>query len=172
MFFVPTRRFVKAFIVLFVAAFFVSGAQPSVTRAQDAGRQPAQAGPAAARLAEPAYGEYRGVRLGMTEAQVRAALGVPRESDGRQEFYALSDLEVAQVFYDAGRQVWAVTVSYLGGPGQAPTPEQVFGGPVEVKPDGSVYRMVKYERAGYYVAYSRDAGEAPFVTVVMQKLPN
>jgi len=50
-------------------------------------------------------------------------------------------------------------------------PEQVFGGPVEVKPDGSVYQMVKYERAGYYVAYSLDAGDAPFVTVVMQKLP-
>ena len=47
-----------------------------------------------------------------------------------------------------------------------------FGGPVEVKPDGSIYKVVKYERAGYYVAYSRDAGDAPLVTVVMQKLPN
>ena len=79
---------------------------------------------------------------------------------------------MAQVFYDAGRNVWAVNVSYLGGQGKAPTPEQVFSGPVEVKPDGSIYKMVKYERAGYYVAYSRDAGDAPLVTVVMQKLPN
>jgi hypothetical protein len=78
----------------------------------------------------------------------------------------------ARAFYDAHRSVWAVNVSYLGGQGKAPALEQVFGYPVEVKADGSVYKMVKYERAGYYVAYSRDAGDAPLVTVVMQKLPD
>lgn len=172
MFSVSTRRLVQALLVLFVAAMLVSVGAVSVTRAQNAGPQPAQAAPPAAQLVEPVYSVYRGVRLGMTEAQVRAALGTPKDSDGRQEFYAVSDAEMAQVFYDARRNVWAVTVSYLGGQGNAPTPEQVIGGPVEVKPDGSIYKMVKYERAGYYVAYSRDAGDAPFVTVVMQKLPN
>jgi hypothetical protein len=88
---------------------------------------------------EPFYREYRGVRLGMTEAQVHAALGTPKDFDGRQEFYAVSGAEMSQVFYDARRNVWAVTVSYLGGQGKAPTPEPVFGGPVEVKSDGSVY---------------------------------
>lgn len=167
---------IHRFYLLIIAAVLVFGALPSVTQAQHAGQKPAQAAPPAAppaaQLEEPRYSVYRGVRLGMTAAEVQAALGTPKESEGRQEFYAISDAEMAQVFYDARRNVWAVTVSYLGGQGKAPTPEQIFGGPVEVKPDGSIYKMVKFERAGYYVAYSRDAGDAPFVTVVMQKLPN
>ena len=62
---------------------------------------------------------------------------------------------------DAQRRVWAVTVNYLGEQSGAPTPEQVFGGPVGVKPDGSVYKKVKYEGAGCYVAYGRSGGDAP-----------
>lgn len=172
MFHVSARRSLITFLafILFTAVSLAAQAQPSNRLAQKAEPKPAQAAPPSAQLEEPRYREYRGVRLGMTEAQVHAALGTPKDSDGRQEFYALSESEMAQVFYDAGRNVWAVNVSYLGG--QVPTPEQVFGGPVEVKPDGSIYKMVKYDRAGYYVAYSRDAGDAPLVTVVMQKLPN
>lgn len=170
MFSASIQRFYIALLV--VAAALVFGASPSVTRAQNARQKTAQAAPPAAQLEEPRYSEYRGVRLGMTAAEVQAALGTPKESEGRQEFYAISDTEMAQVFYDARRNVWAVTVSYLGGQGKTPTPEQIFGGPVELKPDGSIYKMVKFERAGYYVAYSRDAGDAPFVTVFMQKLPN
>jgi outer membrane protein assembly factor BamE (lipoprotein component of BamABCDE complex) len=168
------RRFLITFLVfvLFAAATLAALALPSAAQTQKAEHKPAQAAPPAAQSEEPRYREYRGVRLGMTAAEVRVALGTPKESEGRQEFYALSDTEMAQVFYDARRSVWAVTVSYLGGQGKAPTPEQIFGGPVEVKPDGSIYKMVKYERAGCYVAYSRDAGDAPFVTVVMQKLPD
>lgn len=172
MFSVLTRRSVKAMLFILVAGILVSGAPSSVTWAQNAGQQPARVAPSAAQVEEPRYREYRGVRLGMAEAEVHAALGTPKDSDGRQEFYAISDAEMAQVFYDARRNVWAVNVSYLGGKNNVPTPEQVFGGPVEVKPDGSIYKMVKYERAGYYVAYSRDAGDAPLVTVVMQKLPD
>lgn len=164
---VSARRFLLTYLV-----FILFAAATPATQAQTAEQTPSQTGPLAAQGEEPRYREYRGVRLGMTAAQVQAALGTPKESEGRQEFYAISALEMAQVFYDAQRNVFGVTVSYLGGHSSAPTPEQVFGGPVEAKPDGSIYKMVKYERAGYYVAYSRDAGDAPFVTVVMQKLPN
>lgn len=167
---ISTQRFVKALLVLLVAAVLASPF--FVARAQNAGQKPSQAAPPAAQFEQPHYREYRGVRLGMPASDVRAALGTPKETDGHQEFYAISDTEMAQVFYDAQRNVWAVTVSYLGGNSNAPTPEKIFGGPVEAKPDGSIYKMVKYEQAGYYVAYSRDAGDAPFVSVVMQKLPN
>ena len=45
--------------------------------------------------------------------------------------------------------------------------------PVAPAADGSVYKMVRYEGAGYFVVYSRPAGEAPpLVTVTMQKLVN
>ncbi|MFL6334879.1 MAG: hypothetical protein ACJ754_16320 [Pyrinomonadaceae bacterium] len=170
---VSSQSSLRTFLVsILFAAATLAAALPCAAQARKAAQKLAQVAPPAAQLEEPHYREYRGVRLGMTAAEVKAALGTPKESDGRQEFYAISDAEMAQVFYDARHNVWAVTVSYLGGQGKAPTPEQIFGGPVELKPDGSVYKMVKYERAGYYVAYSRDAGDAPFVTVVIQKLPD
>lgn len=169
---ISTQSFFKALLILVVAVVFALTLIAEAF-AQKAGQKPPQAAPpAATQLEQPHYNEYRGVRLGMPASDVRNALGTPKETDGRQEFYAVSETEMAQVFYDAQRNVWAVTVSYLGGNGNAPTPEKIFGGPVETKPDGSIYKMVKYEHMGYYVAYSRDAGDAPFVSVVMQKLPN
>ena len=64
----------------------------------------------------------------------------------------------------------AVSVSYLGEQSGAPTPEQVFGAPTEAKADGSVYKMVRYTQAGYFVVYSRTAGDQPLVMVAMQKI--
>ena len=154
------RRSFRASLVVLI--FVAACVAPGALSARQAEPKPAQ-------VEEPRYREYRGVRLGLTADEVHSALGTPKDSDARQEFFAVSDEEMAQVFYDARRTVWAVNVSYLGG--KVPTPEQLFGAPVEAKPDGSVYKMVKYERAGYLVAYSRDAGDAPLVTVVMQRLP-
>ncbi|HWW77091.1 MAG TPA: hypothetical protein VNZ44_16940 [Pyrinomonadaceae bacterium] len=171
---VSSQNSLRAFLVstLFAAATLATATPSYAAQARKAAQKLAQVAPPAAQIEEPRYREYRGVRLGMTAAEAHAALGTPKDSDGRQEFFVFSDAETAQVFYDAQRRVWAVTVNYLGEQSGAPTPEQVFGGPAEVKPDGSVYKMVKYEGAGYYVAYSRDGGEAPLVSVVMQKLPD
>lgn len=91
MFSVVTRRFVEALLVLVVAAVFASGSSPSVTRAQNAGRKPAQAAPPATQVEEPRYREYRKVRLGMPASDVHSALGTPKEVEGRQEFYAISE---------------------------------------------------------------------------------
>ena len=171
---VSSRSSLRTFLVsiLFAAVTLAAAALPCAAQARKAEQKLAPVAPPSAQIEEPRYREYRGVRLGMTAAEVKAALGVPKDSDGRQEFFVFSDAETAQVFYDAQHRVWAVTVNYLGEQSGAPTPEQVFGVPAEVKPDGSVYKMVKYAGAGYYVAYSRDGGEAPLVSVVMQKLPD
>ena len=54
-----------------------------------------------------------------------------------------------------------------------PAPEKIFGAPVEPAADGTVYKLVRYERAGYLIVYSRTGGDAPpLVTVTMQKLVN
>jgi len=172
MLFISTRRFFKASLILLVATIFALTLVAEAFAQQKTEQKPSQPTRPAAQLEQPSYREYRGVRLGMPASEVRAALGTPKESEGRQEFYAISETEMAQVFYDAQRNVSAVTVSYLNGNSNAPTPEKIFGSPVEAKPDGSIYKMVKYEQAGFYVAYSRDAGDAPFISVVMQKLPN
>jgi hypothetical protein len=158
---------------LFAAVSVAAAAPPCAAQARKAAQKLApQVAPPAAQIEQPHYREYRGVRLGMTADEAHAALGTPKDSDGRQEFVAFSDAETAQVFYDAQRRVWAVTVNYLGEQSGAPTPEQVFGAPAEVKPDGSIYKMVRYEGAGCYVAYSRSGGDAPLVSIVMQKLMN
>ena len=52
----------------------------------------------------------------------------------------------------------------------APAPKSVFGSDVAPKADGSIYRMVRYPKAGYWVSYSRTAGADPMVTVTMQKM--
>ena len=40
---------------------------------------------------------------------------------------------------------------------------------VEAKPDGSLHRKVDYPKAGFWVAYSRTQGDAPMVSITMQK---
>lgn len=124
----------------------------------------------AVQAAEPLFREYRGVAVGMTADQVKQKLGASQETTERQDFYVFSSSESAQIFYDPKRVVIAVTVNYLND-SNAPTPEKVFGAPVGTAPDGSIYKMVKYERAGYFVAYTRTGGDAPpLVSVTMQKL--
>ncbi len=40
---------------------------------------------------------------------------------------------------------------------------------MEAKPDGSAYKLVTYPRAGYWVAYSRTAGDEPLTIITMQR---
>lgn len=153
-----------ALTVAVFALLNVVSAQRSAPKGQQA------APPPVAQVEQPLYRQYRGVQLGMTTEQVRQKLGAPKETADRQDFFAFSEAESAQVYYDAKHVVMAVSVSYLGEQSGAPTPEQVFGAPAEVKADGSVYKMVRYAQAGYFVVYSRTAGDSPLVMVAMQKI--
>jgi outer membrane protein assembly factor BamE (lipoprotein component of BamABCDE complex) len=163
----PTYRFFRLLLgfVIFAALTLATSAVVSTSQAQ--ARKPAQV---TAQIAQPLWQEYRGVRLGMTAAQVAQKIGAPKEANDRDQFYAFSDSETAQVFYDTQHVVIAVTANYLGEQSGAPSPEKVFGTPVEVKPDGSIYKMVKYPQAGYFIVYTRGAGDNPLVTVAMQKI--
>ena len=169
------RMFVEvaAFALLTVAALALLSV---VTGAQTVRRPQPPAGPTAfpaAQVAEPLYREYRGVQIGMSKEQVRQKLGTPGDVSDRQDFFNLSGSESAQVFYDAQTRVMAVSVNYLGEGSGAPAPEKIFGAPVEPAADGAVYKLVRYERAGYLVVYGRTGGDAPpLVSVTMQKLVN
>lgn len=157
-----------AVTVAVLALLSLAGAQTRVPR------PPQQNQPTAfpaAQLEEPLYREYRGVRIRMPADQARQRLGTPSESNERQDFFVFSSAESAQVFYDAQKRVMAVSVNYLGDGSGAPAAEKVFGTPAETRPDGSVYRMVRYPQAGYFIVYTRTAGDAPpLVTVTMQKI--
>ena len=121
-------------------------------------------------VAEPLYREYRGVMLGMSTADVRAKLGKAQEKSDVMDFYVFSERERARVYYTDGKTT-AVIATYIGKDGGAPPPTAVLGAEIEARPDGSMYQMTPYKQAGYWVAYSRTAGEAPMVMITMQKTP-
>ncbi|HEX7316945.1 MAG TPA: hypothetical protein VF297_23790 [Pyrinomonadaceae bacterium] len=125
---------------------------------------------AAKAAVEPLYREYRGVTLGMSAKDVRAKLGKPEEKSDVMDFYVFNDRERARVYYTEGKAT-AVIATYIGKDATAPAPAAVLGTEIEVKPDGSMYMMTPYKQAGYWVAYSRTAGDAPMVMITMQKTP-
>jgi hypothetical protein len=46
----------------------------------------------------------------------------------------------------------------------------VLGVELIAKPNGSMYQLVRYPDAGYWVSYNRTAGDKPIVTITMQKM--
>ena len=171
MIFVSTHRYLRMFVEVTVFAVLTFAAVSAQVRAQ---KQPAaQTAQPTTQTQEPVLREYRGVAVGMSKEQVRQKLGTPGDVSDRQDFYTFSGAESAQVFYDARGRVMAVSANYLGEGSGAPAPEKVFGVPVEAGSDGSIYKLVRYERAGYFIVYSRSSGDAPpLVTVTMQKIIN
>lgn len=106
----------------------------------------------------------------MSQEEVRKKLGSPKDKDDAQDLYLFAEeKEAAQIFYQA-KKVFAVSVSYMGMKAGAPDAKAVFGADITPTADGRVYKMVRYPEAGYWVSYSRIAGDEPMVTVTMQKL--
>jgi hypothetical protein len=118
---------------------------------------------------EPPYHEYKGVRLGMSADEARKKLGDPADKGDRQDFYAFSDHETAQIFYDDAKKVYAISVFYMGAVNGVPTAKAVLGEDVAPSADGSLHKVVDYPKAGCWVSYSRTAGDAPMTTITMQK---
>ncbi|HEV8187561.1 MAG TPA: hypothetical protein VGP83_07430 [Pyrinomonadaceae bacterium] len=132
----------------------------------------AQKRPNAATEEEPVFHDYRGVKLGWLADDVRKKLGNPANKSDEQDYYEFSDNEKASVYYDkATKQVTAISVDFIGAATGILTPQQVFGAEIEAKSDGSKSRLVRYPKAGYWVSYSRTAGDSPIISVTMQKLP-
>jgi hypothetical protein len=118
----------------------------------------------------PTFKHYKGVRIGMSADEVRQKLGTPELKDKSEDLFLISDLEMAQVVYDKDGKVSAVSITYSNKNEAAPTARSVLGEEVAAGADGRVYKLVRYPTAGYWVAYSRTAGEAPIVSVTMKKM--
>ncbi len=119
----------------------------------------------------PLFLEYRGVQLGMTADDVRKKLGAPKEKGADQDFYIFSETETAQFLYDKTQKVITISADFMTASAGVPTAKGVFGSEVEAKADGSVYKMVRYPKAGYWLSYNRTSGTSPLTTVTLQKLP-
>ena len=129
----------------------------------------AEGQPVAVPAAEPVFRDFKGVTLNMSADEARGKLGRPQEQDKVQDFFVFSPTQRARVYYDDKGKVSAVIVTYIGKNADAPEPKAVLGEDLTPNPDGSVYKLVRYPQAGYWVAYSRTAGDEPLTTITMQR---
>jgi outer membrane protein assembly factor BamE (lipoprotein component of BamABCDE complex) len=109
---------------------------------------------------EPLYSDYKGVRVGMTAEEVHKKLGEPSQRVDDQEFYIVSDKETVQICYDKSLTVCTISIDYLA----------IVGDHIDIRPDGSMWELVRYEKAGFWVSYNRTAGASPTTTVTIQKM--
>jgi hypothetical protein len=120
----------------------------------------------------PAFSEFKGVRIGMTAEESRKKLGNPRDKSAEQDFYIFNDTQAVQVFYDKAGTVSAISIDFMSGASPIPSPKEVLGTDPEAKADGSLYKLTRYPKAGYWVSYSRTAGAESTTTITMQKIGN
>jgi hypothetical protein len=113
--------------------------------------------------------QFRGVKIGMATDDARKKLGSPRDKSPEQDFYLFNDNEAVQICYEKGA-VSAIAIDYMTGASGAPSPKDVLGAEAEAKADGSIHKIVRYPKAGYWVSYSRTAGAEPTITITMQKI--
>ena len=139
-------------------------------QAQKARPEAASAFNESAATQQPPYSAYKGVRIGMSTDEARTKLGQPTQKLENQDFYVVSETETVQVFYDATQRVTAISVDYLGDKGGAPDYKGIVGANIQVKPDGSMYKLVRYEQLGFWVSFNRTAGDLPIITVTIQQM--
>jgi len=118
---------------------------------------------------EPAFKNYKGVRIGMSADEVAEKLGEPAVKDENEEVFLISDVEMVQVLYKAGG-VSAISITYSAEHTNPPTPLAILGEDVNADADGRIYKLIRYPESRYWVAYSRTAGEAPVVSVTINKM--
>jgi hypothetical protein len=117
---------------------------------------------------QPLYGEYRGVRLGMTAMDVRTKLGEPVMRSDEQDYFVISASETVQVVYQ-GQKVVTISTDYTGGAG-APDYKGVVGDSLLQRPDGSLFSMVIHDSQRFWVTYNKSASTVPVVTITIGKM--
>ena len=168
------RKFIEScMLVLLLISLFVlvstraAGQQPTDAISKNTSAQSSQpATPASA----PVYKDFMGVTLGMTADDIRSKLGHLKNKSEQQDFFVFSESRTAQIVYDEKGQATIISVDYQSKDADAPSPESVLGEPAQAKPDGSIFQRKRYPEAGYWIAYSRTAGDNPVITVTMQKI--
>ncbi len=119
---------------------------------------------------DPVFKAYRGVAIGMSAVEARAALGEPKEKSDTEDLFEPADNEEARVFYDGSGKVRAIAVMYTGDISKAPKPKAVVGEDVPAREDGGVFKRVEYNKQGYWISYVKVAGDNPMVIITMQAI--
>ena len=154
----PTGRSTFRLLCLAIISLFAclaAGAQP---------RQNAQGED------RPLFAQFHGVSIGMPADEVRKKLSGLSDKSDDLDIFTINDNHSVQVYYDKGKTVTAISIDFMSGANDAPAPKDVIGSEADVRPDGSSYKMVRYPKAGYWVSYSKTAGNSPTITITMQKI--
>jgi hypothetical protein len=151
--------------LLFMAAALVVASSSANAQGRKAGVQTQSGG----EEASASFNEYRGIQLGMLAEEVRKKLGNPKDKGDEQDFYIFDETETAQIVYDKTHKVITISADFLKPTGVL-SAKQVIGTEVEAKADGSVYKMVRYPKAGYWLSYNRTSGASPLTTITLQKI--
>ena len=155
-------------LVLFAALSGETSGQ-SIPSLHNAANEPV-AQKAVSAASGPITSIYKELKIGASADEVRRLLGEAQIDDKDGFFYDL-DSEVVQIRLDPQGTVRLIAVTYADGSPNAPKYADIFGAEQPaIKPDGSIYELVRYPEAGYWIAYSKTAGDKPTVTVTMQKL--
>lgn len=160
---------VAAFSILYISSANVYAQTPEGKTEQASYIK--KASPKQAAASVPLLKEYRKVSIGMTADTVRDAWGKPANEYSDGLFYELSDSETVQIVIGPEKKITAIAITFIKGKG-APSFADVFGEGVapEKRENGSVYRMVRYPDAGFWVAYYAGPSENADVSLTMQKL--
>ena len=114
--------------------------------------------------------EYRGVFIGTAREQVHAKLGKPENEFTGEDDFKVSETETVRVFYNEAKNVKAIVITYTGALDAAPKPKDVIGEPIEPRPDGGMYKMVRVEEKGFWVSYVKTSGDNASVMITVQAL--
>ena len=120
--------------------------------------------------ARPVYAAYKTVTIGMKTDDARKALGNPKDKADDQDLYMFSEEELVQIYYDANKQVSAISITYYKDLTKAPSAKDVLGEDAPAKPDGSVFKTVRFTKAGYSASYSKTTGDSASISITLQKL--
>ena len=164
----PTSRVIKLQLRVFTLLFAVVCLLVMFT--STAAQTTRKGAAAAAEEESAAFKEYRGVALGMSTDEVRKKLGAPKDKGDEQDFFVFNDTETAQIVYDQTHKVITISADFLNPGDQVPSAKQVFGSDVQAKPDGSIYRLVRFPKLGYWLSFNRTGGTTPLTTVTLQKI--
>ena len=160
---------VAAAVFAMVLCLIANGSAQTAANKAVSANLPKPAGPASAAakaVPVPAMTEFRKVAVGTTADGVKQAWGKAEVEDATGFIYNFSPKEMAQVALDADKKVDTIAVTFQDGTG-APKAADVFGPKekVERKENGSIFHMVRYPEAGYWVSYfSQGEGKAVIIT--------
>ena len=97
--------------------------------------------------------------------------GIDIDRDGKSVWvFERCGVNAYEVEAESGMMGGSGSADFLAPAAAIPTAKQVFGAEVEAKADGSIYKMVRFTKAGYWLSYNRTGGASPLTTVTLQKI--